>query len=218
MSDESLFREVDEEVRQEQFKKLWARYGKFVIGLAVMVILGVAGMEGWRYFQLKQSQEAGDSFFSAAELAAGGKAEDAVKQFESIGKTGYAELGRIRAATALSTEGKIDEAVKLYDAVAADAKVDQTLRDLSRVRAAALLANTAPFADVEARLKDFVDPNNPWRHIAREILASVQYRVKDYAGADKQVQAILADPATPAPLRQRALTMSQLLQPMVTAQ
>ena len=88
MSDESLFREVDEEVRQEQFKKLWARYGKFVIGLAVMVILGVAGMEGWRYFQLKQSQEAGDSFFSAAELAAGGKAEDAVKQFESIGKTG----------------------------------------------------------------------------------------------------------------------------------
>jgi hypothetical protein len=33
LSDESLFREVDEEVRQEQFKKLWARYGKFVIGL-----------------------------------------------------------------------------------------------------------------------------------------------------------------------------------------
>ncbi|WP_374331743.1 tetratricopeptide repeat protein, partial [Aestuariivirga sp.] len=68
MSDESLFREVDEEVRQEQFKKLWARYGNAVIGLCVLVIIGVAGMEGWRYFQLKQSETAGDSFFSAVQL------------------------------------------------------------------------------------------------------------------------------------------------------
>jgi len=76
LSDESLFREVDEEVRQEQFKKLWARYGKFVIGLAVLVIIGVAGMEGWRYFQMKQSEQAGDSFFAATDLAAAGKAAE----------------------------------------------------------------------------------------------------------------------------------------------
>ena len=100
MSDESLFREVDEEVRQEQFKKLWARYGKFVIGLAVLVILGVSGMEGWRFWQARQSEQAGDSFFAATELAASGKAADAVKQFEAIGKTGFADLGRLRAAAA----------------------------------------------------------------------------------------------------------------------
>ena len=218
MSDDSLFREVDEEVRQEQFKKLWARYGKFVIGLAILVILGVAGVEGWRYWQNKQSETAGDAFFSASKLAASGKAADAVKQFGSIDKTGFADLGRMRAAAAVAAEGKIDEAVKLYDAVAADATVDATMRDLARVRAAAALANSASFADIETRLKDFVGPDSPWRHVAREILASVQYRLKDYAGADKQVQAILADPATPAPVRQRALIMSQLLQPMVTSQ
>ena len=218
MSDDSLFREVDEEVRQEQFKKLWARYGKFVIGLALLVIVGVAGMEGWRFWQTRQSEQAGDSFFAATELAASGKAADAVKQFEAIGKTGFADLGRLRAAAELATEGKLADAVKLYDEVAADAKVDQTLRDLARVRAAAVLADTSSFADIEGRLKDFTGADNPWRHIAREILASVQYRLKDYAGADKQVQAILADPATPAPLRQRALVMSQVLQPMVTAQ
>ena len=84
MSDDSLFREVDEEVRQEQFKKLWARYGKFVIGLAILVILVVAGVEGWRYWQNKQSETAGDAFFSASKLAASGKAAEAVQQFESI--------------------------------------------------------------------------------------------------------------------------------------
>jgi hypothetical protein len=48
-------------------------------------------------------------------------------------------------------------------------------------------------------------------------MASVQWRLKDYAGADKQVQAILGDPETPASLRQRAVMMAQLLQPLVAA-
>lgn len=218
MSDDSLFREVDEEVRQEQFKKLWARYGNAAIGVAALLILGVAGMEGWKYWQLRQSEAAGDKFFSAVDLAADGKAAEAVKDFEAIDTTGFADLGRLRAAAQLAADGKADDAVKLYDAVAADAKVDQTLRDLSRIRAAAVLANTATFADIESRLKDFVAADSPWRHIAREILASVQFRTKDYQGADKQVQEILADPATPALLRRRAETMAQLLAPMVTAQ
>jgi len=218
LSDESLFREVDEEVRQEQFKKLWARYGNAIIGLCLLVILGVAGFQGWRYWQLKQSEAAGDSFFAAAQLAADGKAEDAVKQFEAISKTGFADLARLRAATELAAKGKADEAVKLYDAVAADAAVDATLRDLARIRAAALLADTASFADIETRLKGFDTPDNPWRHMAREIMASVQFRLKDWQGADKLVQSIIGDATTPPALRQRAQTMAQLLQPLVTAQ
>lgn len=218
MSDESLFREVDEEVRQEQFKKLWARYGNFVIGIGVLVILGVAGVEGWRYWQTKQSEAAGDSFFAAAELASAGKADEAVKQFETIGQTGFADLAKLRAAAELAASGKAEEAVKLYDALAANAAVDQTLRDLARVRAAAVLSSTASFADIESRLKGFDTADNPWRHMAREIMASVQFRLKDYQGADKQVQAMLGDATTPPALRQRAQTMAQILQPMVTSQ
>ena len=33
MSDESLFREVDEEVRREQAKKLWDRYGTYLVAV-----------------------------------------------------------------------------------------------------------------------------------------------------------------------------------------
>ena len=136
MSDESLFREVDEEVRQEQFKKLWARYGNALIALCLIVIVGVAGYQGWRYWQHKQSEEAGDAFFSAAQLASAGKADEALKQFESISKTGFADLARFREATVLGQQGKTDDAVKMYDALAADGAVDGSLRDLPRIRAA----------------------------------------------------------------------------------
>jgi hypothetical protein len=218
LSDESLFREVDEEVRQEQFKKLWARYGNLIIGVCLLVVLGVGGFQGWRYWQQKQSEAAGDAFFTAAELAREGKAEEAMKQFATVSKTGFTYLARLREAALLAGQGKAEDAVKLYDALAADATADQTLRDLAAIRAAAVLANTASYADVEARLKGFTGETSPWRHMARELLASVQWRLKDYQGADKQVQAILGDAQTPPALRQRAEMMAQLLQPLVMKQ
>ena len=42
MTDESLFREVDEEVRQEQYKKIWSQYGNIFIALCLLIVLGVA--------------------------------------------------------------------------------------------------------------------------------------------------------------------------------
>ena len=35
-----IFQEVDEEVRREQLKKLWERYGNFIIAACVLVVVG----------------------------------------------------------------------------------------------------------------------------------------------------------------------------------
>ena len=68
MSDESLFREVDEEVRQEQLKKLWDRYGNYVIALCLGIVIAVAALKGWQYWQLKQSQTGAAAYANALKL------------------------------------------------------------------------------------------------------------------------------------------------------
>ena len=213
MSDESLFREVDEEVRQEQFKKLWARYGSAIIGASLLVIVGVAGFKGWQYWQLKQSQAAAESFFSAVKQAGDGKADEAIASFKTIEHSGFGVLARLREAGVMASQGKADAAVKIYDAVAADGSADAALRDLARMRAALALADTATPADLEARLKGFDTVGNPWRHSAREIMAFAYWKTQDFTAADKQVQAILADTEAPAGIRQRAQMLHDLLVP-----
>lgn len=210
MSDESLFREVDEEVRQDQFKKLWDRYGNVIVALCLVVVAAVAGFKGWQYWQVKQAEVAGESFFTASKLEEAGKADEAMKQFESIGHSGYGVLARLRAASA---NGKPDEAVKAYDAIAADTAVAPLLRDLARIRAAYLLVDRAKPEVVTARVKDIDAAGNSWRHAAREIMALALWRANDYAGTDKQTAAILADPETPPALRKRAQMLSELLLP-----
>ena len=47
MSDD-LFREVDEEVRQDRYIKIWKRYGIYVSALVVTIILITVGVVVWR--------------------------------------------------------------------------------------------------------------------------------------------------------------------------
>jgi hypothetical protein len=217
LSDESLFREVDEEVRQEQFKKLWARYGNLITALAVIVVLIVAGYQGWRYWQVKQSEAAGAAYFTAATLADNNKPDEALKQFATVDHAGYGVLARMREAGILASQGKTADAVKSFDAVAADGKADPAIRDLARIRAALLLADTTAPADLAKRLEGFDTAGNPWRHAAREAMAISAYKAKDYIAADKQVQAMLADNETPGDARQRAQLLSDLLLPLLPA-
>ena len=44
MSDDSFIREVNEELRQDQAKALWDRYGPAFIGLALIVVLSIVAL------------------------------------------------------------------------------------------------------------------------------------------------------------------------------
>ena len=75
MSD--VFREVDEEVRREQLKKLWDRYQYLIVGVVLLVVVGVGG---WRVHEWQQTQQAdrlGSQFENAIALADAGKNDEA---------------------------------------------------------------------------------------------------------------------------------------------
>ena len=42
---EPLEREIDEELRKKQLKSIWDRFGIYLIGLVIVVILSVGGYE-----------------------------------------------------------------------------------------------------------------------------------------------------------------------------
>lgn len=221
MSDESLFREVDEEVRREQMEKLWKRYGTLVMAVAFGIIAGVAGYKGWQYYALKQAENAGATFLGAVEQAEKSGPTESVKVFDEIAEgshSGFALLARFQVAGNLAAEGKIEEAVKAFDALAADSAADQPMRDMARVRAAYLLVDSLSSAELRSRLAGLDVDGNPWRASAREIIALALYREANYVQADKLVSQILIDAETPSGVRQRAQVIASLLRPLLGEQ
>lgn len=215
MSDESLFREVDEEVRQEQLKKLWAKHGNLITALVVGLVLAVAAYKGWQYWQLKQSEAAGATFFQATSLIAEGKHDEAEKLLGGITHTGFATLARFRTAADYAAQGKVAEAIKAYDALAADTAIDATLRDLARVRGGYLKVDSVAPEDLVKQLGDLDKDDGSWRLPVREIIGLSAYRTQQYQMADKYLNMVLADRETSAGMRQRVQMVEDLLTPLL---
>jgi hypothetical protein len=208
-----IFQEVDEEVRREQLKKLWDRYGNYLVAVCILIVAGVAAWRGYDYWQTKKAGEAGAAFENAVMLAEGGKHQEADAAFAKIatdGTASYRVLARLREAADLAQTDK-KAAVATYDATAADGSVGQVIQDLAAVRAGLLLVDTAPYAEIRTRLEPLTAHDRAFRHTAREILALSAWRNGDTAAARQWADMIMTDPQTPASTRSRAEVLTELI-------
>jgi hypothetical protein len=208
-----IFDEVDEEVRREQLKKLWERYGNYIIAAAVLVVLAVAAWRGYQYWEARKAVEAGAAYDAATTLADQGKhdeAETAFAKLASDGTAGYRVLARLREAAELG-EHDPKAAVAAYDAIAAESAGQPLVSDLAALRAGFLLVDTASYDEMARRLEPLTQPTGVFRHSARELLALSAWRNGDKAAARKWADAARSDPDAPSGLRARMEVLAELL-------
>jgi hypothetical protein len=214
MSDDSFIREVNEELRQDQAKALWDRYGSYAIGIAIVVVVATAAWVGWDYWTRSQANASGDRFSQALQLAKDGKADEALAELQTLEKDGYGAypvLARMRTATLLATQDKPDEAVAAFDAVANDSSVPVAMRDMARLRAAYILVDTGSYDDVASRAEALTADGDPLRHSAREALALAAWKAGHGDDALKLFEQIASDAAAPRNAQQRATLMAELI-------
>lgn len=213
MSD--VFQEVEEEYRRDQVAKMWAKYQvPLAVGVTVLV-LAVAGYEGWSYWRAGQIEKSSRGFDRAAELVASGsgqekEAADAFAKLAEGGSGGYALAARFQEAALRAEMGQIKEAVQLYDAVA-DGASDALFTDYAHLRAALLIADTASYDVVKRRVEPIAQGNGPWRTMATELLAYAAWRAGKKDDALKLYAEIQkAEDVAPGSKR-RALEMTSLI-------
>lgn len=211
-----IFREVEEDLRHEQLRSLWDKYGIYVLGACMGVVLAVAGLQGWKYYQRSASEGAGARYLQAVELVDAGKVAEAEMIFAEIaadGPGGYATLARFQKAASLAVQGEKDAALDEYVHLANDGSLSDLMRGLANVRGALILVDTGSRDDVEARLAKLNTRDNPWRNTARELLGLAAYKAGDMATADRLYNEIVGDPAAASNVKQRAQIMLSLLAP-----
>lgn len=214
MSNDTLLREVDEELRRDRMRKLWRQSAPFIFGAAAAVILLVAGYEGWRWWTGSNVARSSDQFYAAAQVADGSDlaaAEKALDEVIAQGSGAYPALAQFREASLLAQQGKIDEAVAAYDALATN-QSSTHLRELALVMGANLLIDKGDVPAVEQRVGGSIAPDSPMRNAAREVLGLTQYRAGELDAAMTTFQAIIDDPLASRDLQGRVqLYMQQLL-------
>ena len=211
---EVLLREVDEAMRKDQLGTAAKRYG-WAIGGAV--VLGLAAFGGYLYWDASREErfeanseqlittldklEAGQIDAAEDELAALAEASDDATAIS-------AKLAR--AAIALRANRQ-DEAVAIFDEIAADGDAPQPYRDLATIRSVATRFEQMEPQQAIDRLKPLATPGNPWFGSAGELVAMAHLKLGQRNLAGPLFAAIAQDDDVPQPIRMRTRQMAGLL-------
>jgi hypothetical protein len=211
-----IFDEVAEDLRAERMRQILNRYGGIFLAAALLVLAGVGGWQGWRWYQARQDRKAAQVYVTAmlqAE-ATGPKSAaahaKALVGFESLARTaqpGYRALARLRAAGLEADAGHAAAALKLWDAVAADPDADPLLRSLASLLWASRQLDSGDPGILAARLRPLAEPGGPWRTLAEEDLALLDLRQHHDAKAKQRLTALMTAPDASPGLRQRAAAL-----------
>lgn len=213
MSD--IFREVDEEIRKEDYAALARKYGPWVIGLAVAIVLLVAGYQGWQYYDREQRLERSQAFTAALRQLDDGDtaaARSALAGLADPEGDGFALLAALELARIQAEAGETASALEIWERIAASANADRPLRAAATVFAVMHRMDEGDPAALAERLQPYAGQDGAFRFSALELQALLARRQGDGARARELYRQIADAPAAPQGLRQRATQMLKLLE------
>ncbi|MEQ8357102.1 MAG: tetratricopeptide repeat protein [Kiloniellaceae bacterium] len=202
-----IFKEVDEDLRRDKATEWWKRNSLFIYAVAAVVVIGVAGYQGWRSYDLNQRGARSDSYAAAAQqLEAGDSAgaRNALRALSDPSGSGYELLAALTEARLAAEAGDSEAATRIWQQIASESPSSEALRQLGTLFAAMRQMKDGDAARLRGELLNLATPEAPYRFTALELLAALALREGDKAAAREHLIKITDDPAAPSGSRSRA--------------
>jgi hypothetical protein len=209
---DGLMSEIESDLREDELKRIWNRYGSTFIAIAVIFMLAVAAYEGWRAYQSRQHAAVALVYDQAIAAASEEKLDEAKAKFAEVASSGdqpYASLARLTDAGLRIEHNDVEGALGLYTALAADTEADVLFRDMAVVLKTLHSVDRADPKALEAELAPLTK-DSTFKHSAIELTALLAAKQGDTARAAQLAQSLVDDTAAPQAMRGRAQELAAL--------
>ena len=203
-----IFDEIDEDLKRDHIKLLWARYGKIVLAAVLVVVVLVASRQGYTAWQSSRIEASASAYQKALQ------SDDIVGSLEAQLERlsdGYSMLAQFQIAAEQAANGDFVAAEARYLRLASDASLDPLYQQAATLLSVMVAPKDTGVSVLEARLSDLENAAGPWQVMALETGAGLALRngKKDSAVARYKRISEMAD--VPNGLRQRAQRMIVML-------
>ena len=211
VDNETFYREVDEELRRDQMKSYWERFGKLVIAGVVLLLALLGGFIWWQNQKEVKAGERSATLVEALDEVASGRKKAAIPKLDGLvdsGSDGHRAAALLTKADIAIDAKDLRGAAALFKQVADDQGLARPYRDLALVRMTAVELDTLPPQAVIDRLKGLAVPGNPWFGSAGEMVALSYLKLNRPQQAAGIFAAMAKDKKLPDTLRSRATQMA----------
>lgn len=199
-----FIRELEDDIQQEKIALLWKKYGNYVIGIALAIVLGTAGYSIWTYLEREARLTHHVSLSEAVKLMKQGKKEEALQAFQTLAKDGggYGKLAQLYEASLTNSPET------LYTEIAKENVTDPALSTLPKILDAARNVNDPKLLE---KISPLTTPGNAWAPLALELMALADLKKGDQVAAAQKYIRILEEPSATGDEQIRAqMMLSQL--------
>lgn len=210
---DDIFKEVDEELREERLTKIWKRIGPYVIGILSGAIIITSAVIGYREYDETQRQNWGVQFAEAMNLSEEGNWQESIDLFETLTEKtnlGYKTLSLFQAASLYAKNGNKEKALEIYQSLENKA-LDENFQDLATLMLIYLQFDNADPEILEKRIEKLASKGNPWYYNAVELKGFLFAKQKN---KEKQIEIfniLSKDNKAPEGVRTRANDMLAIL-------
>jgi hypothetical protein len=217
---DEFLEEVENDIRQERYKKLWDKYGKMASNAIFIALAGAVAYTAWQNYSVNQRQKNADAFLHTHDLIERGDTSQALLDLQALEQQDsgiYKVLTQFARAALLANDGpqqNIKEAIEIYQSLATNKNIEASWRELATIMEISVKADDYSPAAVQ-ELIDLVKPlaaeGKPWYGLAAELYGSLLFRKGDNVAAGEVFVKLARDNSVPEGVRLRAQVMTQAL-------
>lgn len=213
--EDAFIREIDEELKNEKLKKIWDKYGLFIIIFIIAAISAAVSFETFKSWNEKRNQEFSDTYAYALNLQNQGRYAEAMEVLDKLQKSKkaiYSDIAEIQMANIMVEQNKIEEAIAVLENVVKDKDFNPQMKEIATIKLASYKLDYAPSEEIQEMLTPLVRQNGVWTNIAKEMLAMLAVRDGDLDRAKTLYQEISVAANTPESLKARAQDMLNVIE------
>lgn len=205
---DAFIQEVNEDVKNDNFKVLWNRYGVFIIAFVVIAVSAAVSFEKIKSWKVEQNQFKTESYMTAAQLQE--NSDDTIKALQKINQQDqgiFGDFAKLQIANVLFNQNKNDEALATLQSLVDDKQVNSEVKNIALIKIATYKVDELSRSEFETLVKPIIDANNSWTPIANDLLAMSAIKDGDIQTAKNIYENILKVKDLPESFRTKVQDM-----------
>lgn len=215
LREDSLMREIEEDLKNEQIKSLWDRYGLVIILIVALALTAAVSFETFKSWSNKRAQELSNAYAVAVSLQNQGRLDESLNILQNMAQSNrgiYADVAKLQIANIYFEQGKNTEALALLEQLAHNGKANDQMREIATIKLASyLLDSKAPAEEIRSLLVPLTENDGNWSNISHELLAMLAIREGNMEEARAEYEKIINSATVRDNLKVRAQDMIAIL-------
>lgn len=190
---DAFIQEVDEDVKNDNLKALWDKYGVLIVAFVVLAVSVTISFDQIKNWRITQNQQRTEEYMAAAQIRADNPEANiaALQQVSQKNQGIFSDFARLQIANVLLSQDKIEEALTALENLVNDKQVNSEVKHVALIKLATYRLDTMDKASFEQLLQPLLTENTSWTPMAQDLLAMSAIKNGDIEAARNIYENIL---------------------------